>query len=81
MDEKTREKTLPATEDFRANDDKDARSIVDTIDHAAEKRVLRKVDLNLITIFGLTLLSTAPMDACRSLTVTFRRLISYVVLR
>ena len=53
MDNKTREKTLPATEDFRANDDKDAHSIVDTIDHAAEKKVLRKVDLNLITIFGL----------------------------
>ena len=55
MDEKNGNKTLPATEDYAPDETKDVGSIEDTIDHQAEKRVLRKVDLNLITIFGSNL--------------------------
>ena len=50
MDEKRTHGTLPATE--AAVPDKDVRSFEETIDREAEKRVLRKVDLNLLSVFG-----------------------------
>lgn len=52
MDEKNDNKSAPSAEIYIANHDKGLGSIEDVIDPRAEKKLLRKIDLNLITLFG-----------------------------
>ncbi|KAK5131207.1 hypothetical protein LTR08_001232 [Meristemomyces frigidus] len=52
MDEKNGNKTLPTSGTEATNGDTDVGLFEDNVDHQAEKRVLRKIDLNLISIFG-----------------------------
>ena len=53
MDEKLDDKRAPMEETSSPVRDKDVGSIEDEIDHQAEKNVVRKIDLNLISIFGV----------------------------
>lgn len=52
MDEKIDEKSVPRSEACLPDHDNGKGSIDNGIDPRAEKKLLRKIDLNLITLFG-----------------------------
>ena len=60
MDEKTCEDQTTSATDLQ---DQEQGKILDTdtIDHVAEKKVLRKIDLNLISLFGVLYLASTML--------------------